>query len=358
MPVRWGLLGIGEWVDQNVAPAIRQAEGATLAGLTSRSPERAKTFADYHGVERIYPSEEALLSSPDIDAVVLATPNHLHRDQAIEAASKGKHILCCAPTAITVADCRAMVDAHHKHGTLFGMDFQHRHHPAFRRMQQVIADGTIGEPFSGRAQASIPWEGGHRGRQVWNVPNAGAFASEHSQASMIRGREDWKKTQATRGAGILSGPGMLALDTLRFLLGRDVELVFGRADIADDSQQETFAIALLTFRGGVNVHFEVSRSTPYADNTFTVYGSKGRVSVRGFNPWDTYATFELRTEQGTFTENVVRGNMYVAQIEAFCASVREKREPSASGLDGLRERQISLALRESAVTGIPVRITD
>jgi predicted dehydrogenase len=358
MPVGWGLVGTGEWVDQNIAPAIRQATNARCVALASRSDERARAFAAYHEVAHTFATEEELLGSPEVEVVVLATPNHLHKDTAIAAAAKGKHILCCAPMAISVADCRAMLDASRKHGTLFGMDFQHRHHHGFRRMKEIIDDGTIGEVFSARAQAAIPWEGGHRGRQVWTVPSDGAFASEHSIASMIRGRENWKTTQEMRGAGLLSGPGMLGLDTLRFILGRDVEQVFAKADITDTTQQETWVSALLTFEGGVNAHFECSRKTPYADNSFIVYGTKGRVAVHGFSPWDSCSSLELCTDKGTLVENIIRGNMYVAQIEAFSACVRDRREPNASGLDGLRERQVSLAIRESAVTGTAVRITE
>jgi predicted dehydrogenase len=191
---------------------------------------------------------------------------------------------------------------------------------------------------------------------VWSVPAEGAFKSDYSEGSMIRGREDWKRALETRGAGILSGPGMLAIDTLRFVLNREVEEVYAKADLTDAAQQETWASALLTFSGGVQVHFECSRRTPFAENAFVVYGSKGRASVRGFTPWDTYATIELRTERGTLVDQVLRANMYVAQIEAFNACVRDKREPNASGLDGWREREVSLAIRRSALNRAAVRI--
>jgi 1,5-anhydro-D-fructose reductase (1,5-anhydro-D-mannitol-forming) len=357
MTIGWGIIGAGEWADQNIAPAIRQAPGSRLVAVQSRTKHRAETFASYHGASRAYDDLDVLLRDPDIQVVFVGTPNHLHHEHVLAAARRGKHILCGVPLAVTTEDCVAMLEECNRHGVLLGVDFQHRHHPQFQALKATIHGGTIGEIVTVHAQASIPWEGGHRGRQVWHVPFEGAFADEYSQASMIRGREAWKETLEMRGSGILSGPGMLGLDVLRFVLASEVESVFATGDFSQAPRhQETAAVATLRFQNGVIATFECCRNTPFADNRFIVNGTKGRACTHGFTPWDSEGLLEVCTAEGTHTRTFHRGNMFVSHIEAMNRAVRDGCEPMPSGLDGFRERQVTLAIRQSALQKVLVKL--
>src|SRR5688500_9307463 len=97
----WGIIGAGEWADQNVAPAIWQALRSSLVGVMSRSRERAEKFANYHGASKAYDRLDGLLSDPEIQVVFVGTPNHLHREHVAAAARHGKHVLCGVPMAVS-----------------------------------------------------------------------------------------------------------------------------------------------------------------------------------------------------------------------------------------------------------------
>lgn len=349
MTIGWGIVGLGGWMDRFATPAIRQAKDTKLVGVVSRDKVRAEKFAAYHGAEHAYDRLEALLDNPEVDAIFVGTPNNLHAEAVIAAAERGKHSICSIAMAVSEEDCIAMVEACRRHKVRLGVDFQTRYHPGFRALRQVIHDGTIGEVVTARCLMSLPWEGGQRGGQVWTVPAIGAFAGEFDQS--------WKKDMSMRGAGAMSGAGMFGIDMLRFLLGRDVEQVFAVADVATAARtQETVVQAVLTFQGGILASFETTSHTPFSDNTTTVSGTKGRASSYGLRPWDSDGRLDVWTERGHVSREFHRHNMFVDQIEAFNRNILDGTEPNASGVDGWRERQITLAIRESSLKNAPVKI--
>ncbi|MSP79290.1 MAG: Gfo/Idh/MocA family oxidoreductase [Dehalococcoidia bacterium] len=349
MAIGWGIVGTGGWADRFVAPGIRQAKDTKLVGIVSRDKARGQQFANYHGVAHVYERLEDMLKNPEIQAINVQTPNNLHAESVVAAAERGKHSICGIAMAATEEDCIAMVEACKRHKVQLGVDFQTRYHPGFRALKQVIDSGVLGDIVSVRCQMSLPWEGGARGNQVWSVPSVGAFGGEFDQS--------WKHDITMRGAGTMSGAGMFGVDMLRFLVGRDIQEVYAVADVATaEHNQENFVQALITFQGGMTASFESSNRTQYWDNTTTVYGTKGRASSYGLRPWDSDGVLRVRTEQGETVREFHRSNMFVDQIEAFNQCIQTGKTPNAAGVDGWRERQVTLAIRESAVKKAPVKI--
>ena len=98
--LRWGLVGTGGFAAAVFAPALRNA-GQELLGAAGSSPQGSAAFAVRHGVPRTYASLEAMLRDPDVDAVWIASPNHLHEEHVRMALEAGKHVLAEKPLAIT-----------------------------------------------------------------------------------------------------------------------------------------------------------------------------------------------------------------------------------------------------------------
>lgn len=111
MKLRWGILSGASIAIHTMIPAIQQAERGEAVAIASRSIERAVEAAERLGIEKAYGSYEKLLADPDIDAVYIPLPNHLHKEWAIKAAEAGKHVLCEKPFAITAADAGEMAKA-------------------------------------------------------------------------------------------------------------------------------------------------------------------------------------------------------------------------------------------------------
>ena len=109
--LRWGILSTANIATEKVIPGIRRA----ARNESSRSPRatarRARRVADRLSIPRAHGSYEALLADPDVDAVYIPLPNHLHAEWTIAAARAGKHVLCEKPLALTAADAERMIEA-------------------------------------------------------------------------------------------------------------------------------------------------------------------------------------------------------------------------------------------------------
>ena len=110
--LRWGVLSTAT-SRRKVIPGIAAlAAQRGRSAIASREPGRARgDVAGDLGIPRAYGSYEALLADPDVDAVYIPLPNHLHAEWTIAAARAGKHVLCEKPLALTAAEAQAMVDA-------------------------------------------------------------------------------------------------------------------------------------------------------------------------------------------------------------------------------------------------------
>ncbi len=143
--LRFGVLSTANIGRNQVNPAIRASRNAELVAVASRDPARAREFAAQGGIGRHYGSYEALLDDPEIDAVYIPLPNSMHREWAIRAAEKGKHILCEKPLATTAEDCRQMQAAADACRVTLMEAFMYRFHPRTEKLLQLSSDGTVGE---------------------------------------------------------------------------------------------------------------------------------------------------------------------------------------------------------------------
>ncbi|HEY0337699.1 MAG TPA: Gfo/Idh/MocA family oxidoreductase [Burkholderiales bacterium] len=100
---RWGIVGVGHVVLDNLAPAISVSPGSRLVACAGRDPVKTRQI----GAERTYRNHEELVRDAEVDIVYVATPNPLHKDAVISAARAGKHVLCEKPLALCVAGCRS-----------------------------------------------------------------------------------------------------------------------------------------------------------------------------------------------------------------------------------------------------------
>ena len=212
MPLGWGIVGIGSHADLKIAPAMKLADDANLVAVYSRDQQRADSFAQAHGAQAAYSDLDALLADPRVNAVFVASPNYLHAEQTIRAASAGKHVLAEKPMATTVSDAAAMVDACRDHGVKLGMGFELRFHPAHLWARQLLDDGTIGRIRLAHGQ----WGRGNRGEP------------EHRPRTGLR--EWWETPELIGDASVLVGLGVHVFDLMRFLLREEVVEVVAMTD--------------------------------------------------------------------------------------------------------------------------------
>jgi len=143
--LRWGVLGVARIATKTVIPAMQRGASTTVHAIASRDEPRARQAAQELGLPKAYGSYEALLADPDIDAVYIPLPNHLHVEWTTRAADAGKHVLCEKPIGLNAADAEALVAVRDRTGVLIQEAFMVRTHPQWLRARDIARSGEIGE---------------------------------------------------------------------------------------------------------------------------------------------------------------------------------------------------------------------
>ncbi len=145
-PLRWGVLGTASIATSRFIPAMSGASAATLAAVASREISKAQAVAQRFGVPRFYGSYESLIQDPEIEAIYVPLPNHLHREWSVRALEAGKHVLCEKPLCLTAAEIEMLVAVRERSGRYIEEAFAYRNHPQWTRIGELLASGAIGQP--------------------------------------------------------------------------------------------------------------------------------------------------------------------------------------------------------------------
>lgn len=146
--MRFGLIGYGLW-GKHHAQLISKAEGLELAAIACSDDEtRAAAEADFPGVP-VYKGYAGLLENPDVEAVDVVVPNHLHTEVGVAVLDAGKDMLIEKPMALTVEGCDRMIEAARRNGRQISVAHQFRLSHQWGMIKKIIAAGDIGDPMYG-----------------------------------------------------------------------------------------------------------------------------------------------------------------------------------------------------------------
>ena len=143
-PVRWGVIGTGG-IAATFAGDLALLPDAEIVAVGSRSQAGADAFADRFAIAHRHSSYEALAQDPAVDAVYVATPHPMHRDNALLAIEAGKAVLVEKPFTINAAEARDLIDAARAQGTFLMEAMWTRFLPHVVRIRELIAAGRLGE---------------------------------------------------------------------------------------------------------------------------------------------------------------------------------------------------------------------
>lgn len=141
--IKAAIVGLGRW-GQRLVDSVHDSKLIRITHAVTRDPARARAFGDKMGMTLV-DSYEAVLKSPDVDAVVLASPHSHHARQIIEAAKAGKHVFVEKPMALTAKSAAEAVKACKDAGVALGHGFGRRFAPAYLGLKDAIDSGRIGE---------------------------------------------------------------------------------------------------------------------------------------------------------------------------------------------------------------------
>jgi len=340
MAFGWGIVSTGRHPDVKVAPAMSASTDGDLVAVYSRDQGRAEAFAKRHGARAAYSTLKDLLNDSRVDGVFICSPNVLHAEHVIQAAQAGKHVLCEKPMATTIADAARMVHGCRSARVRLGVAFNLRQHPAHIRAREIVAAGALGRVVLAQGQ----WAFGVRGRD--GSPPRNAL------------NQWWDAPELIGGASTMMGTGVHVVDLMRFVLGQEITEVTAVTDgQTAEKPLEQIACLTLRFSGGTLGQVTASRLLPDSRNDFRLYGILGRLEGH-HSLWEARTgrfetVSETLNETREYPEELLPN--YVAEIEDFQQAVATDREPAATGVDGLRVVEVTVAMIESARSGRSVR---
>ena len=198
--IKAGITGLG-MAGAGIVGQLASVAGVELVAAADLRENALAAFRDqYKG--RVYQSFERLCEDPDVDAVWVATPSHLHGDHVVALAEHGKHIVVEKPMAVSLAECARMVDAAERNHVALIAGGARSFDPAFVAMRRIIESGRLG-----RLGALTTW----------------AFTGW-----MTRAREP-HEIDAAKDGGCVFNQGPHPVDVLRLLGGGMVRSVRGTA---------------------------------------------------------------------------------------------------------------------------------
>jgi UDP-N-acetylglucosamine 3-dehydrogenase len=235
-PVRVAVIGAGLVAQRSHLPAYLASEEAELTAVVSGRAETAARVAAEFGNPRVLPTWEEATADPEIEAIDVCTPNHLHAPIAIAAARAGKHVIVEKPMALSVAEADAMVAAAREAGVVLMVAHNLRYVPIYETVKQVVSDGTIGRPLAVRGVFM------HAGPdEFWGATS------------------DWFWQSDQAGGGALFDMGIHMIDLVRWFVGEPVaEVTAMTARSVKPTPFDDNAIALLRFAGGAIASVQAS----------------------------------------------------------------------------------------------------
>lgn len=298
---------------------------------------RAEALAKDYGIA-LEPSVASLVERADVDAVFIASPHHVHAEQAMAAAKAGKHILVEKPMACSVSDCDAILDACEKAGVYCSISFSQRTRKCNIQGKALLDEGRIGRILQMQEFCLVP--------------------------TGLAGLPTWQSDAANLGT--LFGHAVHNFDRIRWFTGQEIRTVYAKCgSIEPDVQVEGTSMVLMTLTDGTAVSlwssFQVPKpSFPRAQFATWIIGERGLMDMDAYGElrvsaaegaWEVVETQAPIDWAGKGFLDPVRLESYTLQCQDFVDAVANRRPPKVTGWDGRQAVAAALAAYESSETG-------
>jgi len=313
--VRWGILSTAK-IGRRVIPAIQASHNGAVVAVGSRSLERARAWADQHGIPRAYGSYEALLNDGDVDAIYNPLPNSMHAEWSVKCAEAGLPTLNEKPFASDAPEAQSIVDAFAKHDLLLAEAFMYRFHPQHAKVQEILEAGGIGQ------------------LQVINS----SFTFPVSNGANIRLSKDL-------AGGALMDVGCYCINLMRFMTGEEPQRVTGSGSIGALSGVDELVAGTLEFPSGVIGHFDCGLRA-YGQHTYTLKGAQGMIVVpQSFVIDKSVDGIARHWGPDGFTEHVIPAvDQYQLMVEDFADALLNERPARFAPADAVNNMVVVDAL--------------
>lgn len=251
-----GIIGIGNmgWAHAECI-AGGEIEGMYLAAVCDINQEKTKKFCASHKDVAAYTDYSALMEDANVSAVLIAVPHPLHAEIAIHALDKGLHVLLEKPADIAVSKVRELNEKAEKSDKVFGMMFNQRTNPLFKKAREIVRSGMLGQLK----------------RSVWIITNWYRTQSYYDSG-------DWRATWKGEGGGVLLNQAPHNLDLWQWICGMPTSVTafcdtakYHNIEVEDD------VTILARYKNGATGTFITSTGEYPGTNRLEISGEKGKI---------------------------------------------------------------------------------
>ncbi|MYC78706.1 inositol 2-dehydrogenase [Candidatus Poribacteria bacterium] len=329
-----GVIGAGRIGALHIEHLAQNIPEAELIAICSLDATAVESLAKQFNIPKTTDDYTALLTNPQIDAVLVASATNTHVEMSQAAARAGKHVFCEKPISLDLEQIDETLAIVEKTGVKFQVGFNRRFDASFARIREAVASGEIGEPHIMRITSRDP-------------------APPPIEYVKVSG-------------GIFLDMTIHDFDMARYLIGDEVVEVYAVGDVRVDPQigeagDIDTTVITLRFQNGVIATIDNSREAVYGyDQRVEVFGSKGMVTAA--NPLTDTVTFS--GSEGTraasppyfFVERYK--SAFLAELQAFFTCIQEDTLPPVTGADGRAPVVMAFAALKSLRENRPVRLSE
>ena len=332
--VGYAVVGLGYIAQVAVMPAFAHARrNSRLVAFVSGDRVKKGTLGRRYGVEHVYGYEDyaECLANPDVDAVYIALPNHMHRDYAVAAARAGKHVLCEKPLAVTPGECEEMIQAAAEAGVRLMTAYRLHFEAANLKAVEIVRSGKLGEP------------------RIFQ-----SLFSMHVEEGNIR------LGPTEQGGGPIYDIGIYCINAARYLFRAEPsEVLATSASIGGKkfARCPEMMSAILRFPGERLASFTCSFGAADA-GWYEIVGTRGRLRLEPAYEYAEPIVQRLRVDGRTRETRFAKRDHFAPELLYFSDCVLAGREPEPSGREGLADLRVIRALLESARTGRVVKLDE
>ncbi|MUN39027.1 gfo/Idh/MocA family oxidoreductase [Actinomadura sp. NEAU-AAG5] len=324
-PLRIGVIGCADIAWRRTLPALAAHPDVRLTAIASRDPAKARRFAERFGGEPVT-GYEALLERADLDAVYVPLPAKLHFAWVSRALESGRHVLAEKPLTATAEDTRVLVALAASRGLALLESFMFLCHSQHARVQELVAQGAIGEPRALTAEFGFP--------------------------PMPDGRNIYR---TDLGGGVLTDAGVYPVRTALLYFGSGLEVRGAHLRFDAERDVDVSGAALLTAPGGETAHLTWGADRSYRSR-YALWGSTGRIELLwAYTPSAAHRPV-LRIERQDHAEELTlpAEDHFAGAVTAFVRRVRDGVPSVLEGALVLEQARLVDEVRRHAAAG-PVR---
>lgn len=313
--IKWGFLGCGEVTEKKSGPAFNQVEDSEVVAVFSRNLDKARSYAQRHGIPRYYDDVQSLIYDPEVQAVYIATPPSTHATYAIMAMKAGKAVYIEKPMATHYDDCLRINRIAATTGMPCFVAYYRRSLPYFQKVFSLVEQGAVGKVVNVQIRFAVPPRDLDYNRT--NLP--------------------WRVQPDIAGGGYFYDLAPHQIDLLQQMFGPIIEAHGYKANLGGLYETEDTVSAAFTFRNGLpgsgSWCFVAHESAK--EDRISIIGEEGSLHFSVFN----YDPITLYNAQGK-QEFVVPNPDYV-QLPLIRSVVEHLQNKTVCTCDGVSATSVN-----------------